>query len=74
MNTNFFDYTLEPGKELNKDNKYEDSKPIISVVTPFYNSIKYIRQTVYSILNQTFPCFELPVSYTHLTLPTKHWV
>ena len=59
MNTNFFDYTLEPGKELNKDNKYEDSKPIISVVTPFYNSIKYIRQTVYSILNQTFPCFEL---------------
>ena len=59
MNTNFFDYTLEPGKELKKDNQYEYNEPLISIITPFYNSGKYIRQTVYSILNQTFPYFEL---------------
>ena len=59
MNTNFFDYTLEPGKELNKGNKYKYGEPVVSIITPFYNSGKYIRQTIYSILNQTFPCFEL---------------
>lgn len=59
MNTNFFDYTLEPGKELKKDNQYEYNEPLISIITPFYNCGKYIRKTVYSILNQTFPYFEL---------------
>lgn len=59
MNTNFFDFTLEPGKQLKKEGRYEQQKPIISVIMPFYNDKKYIRQAVYSVLNQTFPYFEL---------------
>ena len=55
-----FDYTLEPGKELNI-RKFENNnnEPLISVVMPFYNDKKYIRQTVSAVLNQTFPLFEL---------------
>lgn len=59
MNTNFFDFTLEPGKILNKKIEYKDDKPIISVIMPFYNDKKYINQSVNSVLNQTFPYFEL---------------
>lgn len=54
-----FDFSKEPGKDLNileYDTKIE---PIISIITPFYNDGKYIRQCVNSVLNQTFPNFEL---------------
>lgn len=57
-----FDYTLEPGRSL-KD-KYdslqvtEEGKPLISVITAYYNAGKYFEQTFYSVLNQTFPWFE----------------
>lgn len=54
-----FDYTLYPGRKLNK--KIEFTNPenvIISIITPFYNSKKYIETTANSILNQTFPFFE----------------
>ena len=54
-----FDYTLEPGRELNIK-KFEDTniKPVVSVIMPFYNDKDYIRQSVTAILNQTFPLFE----------------
>ena len=54
------DFSIEPGKKLEKiEYEENDSDPLISVIMPFYNSKKYIRQTVNSILNQTFPCYEL---------------
>lgn len=53
-----FDYTLEPGKKLERED-YVSKSPLISIIMPFYNSGKFIKQTVYSVLNQTFPYFEL---------------
>jgi len=53
------DYSKMPGTKLDKiefeEKKYE---PIISIITPYYNSQKYIEQTANSILNQTFPFWE----------------
>ena len=54
-----FDFSKEPGKKLEKQEFETKCEPVISVITPFYNSKKYIRQTVIAILNQTFPNFEL---------------
>ena len=59
MDKNFFDFSLEPGKELKEKMEYMDKEPIISVVIPFYNDKRYIRQSVNAILNQTFPYYEL---------------
>jgi glycosyltransferase involved in cell wall biosynthesis len=36
-----------------------DNKPFVSVVLPVYNSEKYIRESVQSILDQTYENFEL---------------
>ena len=54
------DYKQYPGKKLNKINFEIDKnqKPIISIITPYYNSQKYIEETANSILNQTFPYWE----------------
>ncbi len=54
----YFDFTKEPGKELSKRNIINDGKPLISIITPYYNAEKYIDQTANSIFNQTFPYFE----------------
>ena len=59
MDKNFFDFSLEPGKELKEKMEYMDKEPIVSVVIPFYNDKRYIRQSVNAILNQTFPYYEL---------------
>ena len=58
METKHFDFSKEPGKIL-KIEEYNDEKAIISIIMPFYNDKKYIRQAVNSVLNQTFPSFEL---------------
>ncbi len=54
----YFDYTMEPGKKRNTIKYYNDGKPLISIITPYYNSKNYIKQTANSILNQTFPYWE----------------
>ena len=54
----YFDFNLEPGRFLLKEN-YNYKEPEISVIVPFYNDLNYIEQTVNSILNQTYPYFEL---------------
>ncbi len=54
-----FDFEKEPGKELNKTKYVGNIKPVISVIMPFYNDKKYIRQSVNCVLNQTFFNFEL---------------
>ena len=52
------DYTLFPGRKRKEKENYEKKEPIISIITPYYNTNKYIDTTVNSVLNQTFPYFE----------------
>lgn len=54
-----FNFKLEPGKIRENKMEYVEYKPIISVIVPSYNSQKYIEQTIVSILNQTFPYYEI---------------
>lgn len=54
-----FDYGREPGKTLIKRKYRTKSKPTISIIVPFYNDDKHIRQTINALLNQTYPLFEL---------------
>ena len=54
----YFDYTLEPGKFLNKNITIPTEKPLISIITAYYNCKDYIMQTANSVLNQTFPYWE----------------
>ena len=56
---NEFKFSLEPGIKRYENRDYMDQNPIISVVVPFYNSGKYIEQTINSVLNQTFPYYEI---------------
>ena len=53
-----FNFEKEPGKILKKvDYKYDEK--LISIIMPFYNDTKHIEQSIKSILNQTYPCFEV---------------
>lgn len=54
-----FDFSLEPGRKL-LDRYVVDytEKPLISVITPFYNAGATIEQTYRCVMNQTFPYFE----------------
>lgn len=52
------DYKLYPGRKRERNVEYEKEKAIISIITPYYNTNKYIDETVNSVLNQTFPYFE----------------
>jgi len=55
-----FDYSLYPGRKLEKIEFENDeyTKPIISIITPFFNSKKYIEETANAVLSQTFSDFE----------------
>ena len=56
MNIN---YSKMPGRQLEKiEFENQEFDPIISIITPYYNSQKYIEQTAKCILNQTFPFWE----------------
>lgn len=54
-----FDYDATPinRKEFDKI-KIEKFKPVVSIITPFYDSAEYIEDTAKCVLNQTFPWFE----------------
>ena len=53
------DYKKYPGKKLIKKNELVNkSEPIISIVTPFYNSGSTIEETFNSVMNQTYPFYE----------------
>lgn len=56
----FFDYSLEPGKEYNYEDvvKSKNEKPIISIITSYFNDKDHIKQTARCVLNQTFPYWE----------------
>ena len=55
-----FDYSVTP--IYRKDDfakiKIDEFKPLVSIITPFYNSGEFIKDTALSVLNQTFPWFE----------------
>lgn len=55
----YYDFSLEPGKIKEVNREYINQEPVISVIIPFYNDKKYIRQSVISVLNQTFPYYEI---------------
>jgi glycosyltransferase involved in cell wall biosynthesis len=42
--------------------KLSNNKPRVSIGMPVFNGEKYIEEALDSILNQTFPCFELIIS------------
>lgn len=54
-----FDFSREPGKKLNKPYVAKSTqKPLVTIITPFYNAGTYFQQTYNSVVNQTFPWFE----------------
>lgn len=54
-----FDFTKEPGRNLlDRGLNKENGKPLVSIITPFYNAEKYFEQTFNCVMNQTFPWFE----------------
>ena len=53
-----FDYAKEPGRKLLISNRESDGKPLVSIITPYYNAGKYFKQTFNCVMNQTFPWFE----------------
>lgn len=40
-------------------NRHNNKAPLLSVILPVYNAEKYIKESIYSVLNQTFSDFEL---------------
>ena len=36
-----------------------DKQPLVSIITPVYNSANYVKRTIGSVLNQTYKNFEL---------------
>lgn len=53
-----FNYQLQPGLTRKKKYRETSEQPLISVITPYYNSKAYFEQTFNCIINQTFPWFE----------------
>lgn len=56
-----FDFTRQPGEKDWCLGYVKTEKPLVSIITPFYNACDFIMQTVKCVLNQTFPYFELIV-------------
>lgn len=53
-----FNFKQIPGEKLDAKRPKAQEKPLISIITAYYNCKKYIMQTANSILNQTFPYWE----------------
>lgn len=53
-----FDFSKEPGKKRRKIGKADKGKPIVSIITAYFNGGKNFEQTFNCVMNQTFPWFE----------------
>jgi len=53
-----FNYQREPGREKQDRGLNRKEKPLVSIITAYYNAEKYFEQTYNCVLNQTFPWFE----------------
>ena len=53
-----FNFKQIPGEKIDDNRPKTQAKPLISIITAYYNCKKYIMQTANSILNQTFPYWE----------------
>jgi glycosyltransferase involved in cell wall biosynthesis len=55
----FWKYKYEPGKKLkNKNIKNKKIKPLVSIITSYYNSNEFMWQTINCVFNQTFQSWE----------------
>lgn len=55
----FWKYKYEPGKMATKSNiEAHNIKPLVSIITSYYNSNKFMWQTINCVLNQTFQSWE----------------
>jgi glycosyltransferase involved in cell wall biosynthesis len=53
-----FDFSKEPGRKVLDKYEIDGNAPLLSIVTPFYNSGEFFEATFRSVVNQTFPYFE----------------
>ena len=53
-----FDFMQQPGMARMDQNINKDGKPLVSIITPFYNAGAHFEQTFNCVVNQTFPWFE----------------
>lgn len=53
-----FNFKQIPGEVLEKNLAIHDGKPLVSIITAYYNCKNYIMQTANSVINQTFPHWE----------------
>lgn len=53
-----FDYSCQPGRKDWNLGYVKTEKPLLSIITPFYNDSGFIMQTARCVFNQTFPYFE----------------
>lgn len=53
-----FNYSIQPGQRLLQRGLVHNGKPLVSIITPFYNGGKYFEQTFNCVMNQSFPWFE----------------
>lgn len=59
MNNSNFCYDLKLGKSItNKEKVINNEKPIISIITPFYNGGEYLNEVANCLINQSFPFWE----------------
>lgn len=55
----FWSYKEQPGRKIKTDYlKDTNEKPLVSIITSYYNSQEFMWQTINCILNQTFPYWE----------------
>ena len=55
----YFDYTMMPGNKLLETKSMNDGKPIISIITGYYNCKQYIRETANSIITLNKLCSKI---------------
>lgn len=53
-----FYYNLTPDKKENLQKTVSDGKPLISIITAYYNVRELIEETAVCVFNQTFPYWE----------------